>query len=133
MATARAQLRTNLLHCFSAYRDTIDDLDNRITLATKSGTTELVADILDRDTAAMAKVLVENGFKASELDFHFSLVPPASTTIPLGVGSVTREPAGAEYRPVEIFGIVLGAVGLAGVVARLYTMAKHFDARRILP
>ena len=32
----------------------------------------------------------------------------------VSVGSVTREPAGAEYRPVEIFGIVLGAVGLAG-------------------
>lgn len=223
LATARAQLRTNLLHRFSAYRDTIDDLDNRITWAAKFGISEPDSDILDRDTAAMAKILVQNGFKASEIDFLFSTVPPASTTIPLGVvedvavgatytreaaarmdadtlaaefeealaqesylvpqdasealkeeagrvdkrvreeagrvrfdapsyhealsvceqgidarkgvsaGSVMREPSGAEYRPVEIFGIVLGAVGLAGVVAWLYTMAKHFDVRRILP
>ena len=81
MATARAQLRTNLLHRLSAYRDTIDDLDNRITLATKSGTTEL--------------------------DFLFSLVPPASTTIPLGVvedvavgATYTREAAARARRKI---------------------------------
>lgn len=48
-------------------------------------------------------------------------------------GSFVREPAGAEFRPVEIFGIVVGALSLTGLIGWLYTIAKHFDVRRILP
>lgn len=83
------------------------------------------------------------GFQDSASDLRFSEnnYAAALRTCRAGIekrrgtsaGSVVREPAGVEFRPIEIAGIVIGAVALTGIAAWLYTIAKDFDFRRILP